>query len=110
MATFFRTAVINNIGTTPVDVLAPAAANRFTVVGLNLANTTDDVVTVDITVTASDGITTSYYIKGLMIDPYTSAKVVTNGEKIILAESTTMTIVSDTVNSVDLVASYAEIV
>ena len=77
--------------------------------GVNLANTTDDVVTIDITITDGSAVT-GYYIKGLMIDPYTSAKVVTNGEKIILAESTIMTIVSDTDNSIDMVASYAEIV
>ena len=109
MSSFFRTKVIQNIGTTPVDVLQTGVANRFTLIGCNLANTTDDVVIVDITVTDSAS-TTGYYIKQLRIDPYTSAKVVTNGEKIILAESTTMTIVSDTVDSVDLVASYAEIV
>lgn len=109
MASFFRTKVVKNIGTTPVAVLATNVANRFTLIGCNLANTTDNTVIIDITVTDASSIT-GYYIKQLRIDPYTSAKVVTNGEKIILAESTTMTIVSDTDNSVDLIASYAEIV
>jgi len=109
MASFFRTKVAKNIGTTPVDVLETSPGNRFTLIGCNLANTTDEVVIVDITITDSTAVT-GYYIKGLVIDPYTSAKIVTNGEKIILAESTTMTIVSDTANSIDLIASYAEIV
>lgn len=109
MASFFRTKVVNGIGTTPVDVLATSVGNRFTLIGCNLANTTDEDVIVDITVTDASNVT-GYYIKQLVIAPYTSAKVVTNGEKIILAESTTMTIVSDTASSVDLIASYAEIV
>lgn len=109
MASFFRTKVAKNIGTTPVDVLETTVANRFTLIGCNLANTTDEVVIVDITITDALSVT-GYYIKGLVIDPYSSAKIVTNGEKIILAESTTMTIVSDTANSIDLIASYAEIV
>lgn len=109
MASFFRTAIIKDIGTTPVAVLSPAAANRFTIIGLNLANTTDDVVVVDVTVTSATAVT-GYYIKGLTIDPYSSAKLVTNGEKIILSENTVMTIVSDTAASIDMVASYAEIV
>jgi hypothetical protein len=109
MASFFRTKVVSNIGTTPVDVLQPSIANRFTLIGCNLANTTDNVVIVDITITDAFAVT-GYYIRQLRIDPYTSAKIVTNGEKIILAENTTMTIVSDTDNSVDLIASYAEIV
>lgn len=109
MASFFRTTVVKDIGTTPVNVLETTTANRFTLIGCNLANTTDEDVIVDITITDSNG-TTGYYIRQLIISPYTSAKVVTNGEKIILAEETIMTVVSDTDNSVDLVASYAEIV
>lgn len=108
MANFFRTKVEKNIGTTPVD-LSCGAASRFTIIGCNLANTTDEDVIIDITVidaTAVEG----YYIKQLVIAPYTSAKVVTNGEKIILAESCTLRIVSDTANSIDAVISYAEIV
>lgn len=109
MASFFRTKVVKDIGTTPVDVLATSTGNRFTLIGCNLANTTDEVVIVDVTITDATAVT-GYYIRQLVIDPYTSAKLVTNGEKIILAESTTMTIVSDTDNSIDLIASYAEIV
>lgn len=109
MASFFRTKVVKDIGTTPVDVLVTTSANRFTLIGCNLANTTDEPVIIDITITDSTAVT-GYYIKQLIIEPYTSAKVVTNGEKIILAEETTMTIVSDTDASVDMIASYAEIV
>ena len=109
MATFFRTKVNNNIGTTPVDVLATGSGNRFTIIGCNLANTTDDAVIIDITITDSTA-TTGFYINQLVIDPYTSAKVITNGEKLILAEDCKMTITSDTANSIDAVISYAEIV
>lgn len=109
MASFFRTKVAKNIGTTPVAVLATGSANRFTLIGCNLANTLDEDVIVDVTITDATAVT-GYYIKQLVIAPYTSAKIVTNGEKIILAENTTMTVVSDTAASVDLIASYAEIV
>lgn len=109
MATFFRTAVIPNIGTTPVEVLSVAGGNRFTVVGCNFANTTDYSVIIDIKIVNS-ALVEAYYIKQLVIDPYTSAKVVTNGEKIILQESCKMVVTCDTANSVDAVISYAEIV
>ena len=108
MASFFRTKVEKDIGTTPVDVLVTSPASRYTLIGCNLANTTDEPVIVDVTITDSSSVT-GYYIKQLIIEPYTSAKLVTNGEKIILAEETTMTIVSDTAASIDMVASYAEI-
>ena len=108
MANFFRTTVSKNIGTTPINLTA-GAASRFTIIGCNLANTTDEDVIVDIKVIDADEIE-GYYIKQLVIAPYTSAKVVTNGEKIILAENCGLQIVSDTANSVDAVISYAEII
>lgn len=109
MANFFRTKVAKDIGTTPINVLETTVSNRFTLIGCNLANTTDDNVFVDVFVEDSSAIT-GYYIKQLMIDPYTSAKVITNGEKLILAESCKLRIVSDTAASVDAIISYAEIV
>lgn len=109
MATFIRTKVEKDIGTTAVDVLATVGNNRFTLIGCNLANTADEVVVVDILVEDASAVSV-YYIKQLAIDPYTSAKVITNGEKLILAENCTLTIVSDTDASIDAVISYAEIV
>jgi hypothetical protein len=109
MASFFRTHVEKDIGTTPVDVVSMGANNRATLIGCNLANTTDDNVYVDIIVENASAVA-GYYIKQLMIDPYTSAKVITNGEKLIIAENCKLRIISDTADSVDAILSYAEIV
>ena len=46
MATYFRTQVAKNLGTTPLDVIGTVDNNRFTVVGCNLANTIDEDVIV----------------------------------------------------------------
>ena len=109
MASFFRTKVAKDIGTTPVSVLATVGNNRFTVIGCNLANTTTDSVAIDIQVIDATAVA-GYWIKQLLIPANTSAKIITNGEKLILAENCTLRIVSDTVNSVDAIISYAEIV
>jgi hypothetical protein len=109
MATYFRTAIYKNIGTTPADVLQTSTNNRFTLVGCNLANITDDQVIVSIYVVNPSN-DQAYYIRDLIIEPYTSAKVVTNSEKIILAEQYKLRIVSNVDNSVDAVMSYAEII
>lgn len=109
MATFFRTKVEKNLGTTPVDVLATTTGNRFTVIGCNVANTTDYEVIIDAYVVDATAVA-GYFIRQLIIPPYTSAKLVTNGEKLILAESCKLRIVSDTASSIDVVVSYAEIV
>lgn len=109
MATFFRTKVEKDIGTTPVEVLTTTTNSRFTLIGCNLANTTDYSVIVDIQVEDATNVL-GYYIKQLVIDPYTSMKVITNGEKLILAEECKLWITSDTAGSVDAIISYAEIV
>lgn len=109
MATFFRTKVEKNIGTSSVEVLTTTTNSRFTIIGCNLANTTDYSVIVDIEIEDASAVR-GYYIKQLVIDPYTSVKAVTNGEKIILAEECKMWITSDTIDSIDAIISYAEIV
>ena len=110
MASFFRTKVENNIGTTPVELLATTELSKFTIIGCNLANIVDEDVTISITITGPDpDNNVGYYIRGLVIAPYTSAKVITNGEKLILQENCSMTIESDLDNSIDVVISYAEI-
>jgi hypothetical protein len=109
MATFLRTTVKKNIGTTPVQALTPGSTSSFTVIGCNLSNTTDYDVIVSITITDSSNVVGSY-VSSLTIRPYNSAKIITNGEKLIVAGSCIMTIVSDTDNSIDAVISYAEVI
>jgi hypothetical protein len=46
----------------------------------------------------------------LIIPPYTSAKVITNGEKLILDTNHFLRVVSDTAAGIDAVISYVEIV
>ena len=53
--------------------------------------------------------TVSYYVRGLTIPPNTSVKVVTQGEKLILPETTGLRLVSDTPDSIDATVSYVEI-
>jgi hypothetical protein len=108
MATFLRTGITKNIGTTTTTVLSPTGNSNFTVIGCNLANITDAEVTVSIYVTDT-GNNDATLIKNLPIVPYTSTKVITNGEKLIIASGCKLKIISDTANSVDAVISYAEI-
>jgi hypothetical protein len=109
MATFFRTKVVKNIGTTAIDALQTVDNNRFTIIGCNLANLIDDPVTIDIFVVDSTS-TAGYYVKGIVLAPNSSLKVITNGEKLILSEQCGLRIVSDIDNSIDAIISYAEIV
>jgi hypothetical protein len=109
MPTVFKHALVTQIGTVPTDVVAIGAGVRATVIGCNLANVTEyDTVVVDVQVVGSDT-TVSYYVKGLAIPPNTAVKVITQGEKLILPESTELRVTTDTTDSIDATVSYVEI-
>ena len=109
MPTVFRHSVTTDIGTTPVDVVQIPLGVRATVIGCNLANTTDyDTVVVDLFV-VDENSTQGYYVRGIVIPPNSAIKVVTQSEKLILPETAGLRIVSDTESSVDATVSYVEI-
>lgn len=109
MPTLFKHSLHTQIGTSPTDVLEIAAGVRATVIGCNLANVTDyDTVIADVMIVGSDT-TVSHYVKGLVIPPNTSVKVVTQGEKLIMPELTAIRLVCDTPDSIDATISYVEI-
>lgn len=109
MPTVFKHTVTTDIGTTPVDVVQIPSGVRATVIGCNLANTTDyDTVVADMFV-VDENSTQGYYVRGIVIPPNSAIKVVTQGEKVILPESAGIRIVSDTESSIDATISYVEI-
>jgi hypothetical protein len=109
MPTVFRHAVNTGIGTEPVDILQIPEGVRATVIGCNLANITDyDTVVVNVFV-IDENSTQAHYVRGLVIPPNTSVKIVTQGEKLILPETAGIRVVSDTEDSIDSTVSYVEI-
>ena len=109
MPTVFKHAVNTGIGTEPVDILQIPEGVRATVIGCNLANITDyDTAIVDVFV-VDENSTQAHYVRGLVIPPNTSVKVVTQGEKLILPETSGIRVVSDTEDSIDSTVSYVEI-
>lgn len=109
MPTVFKHAVVNDIGTTPIDVLQIDPGVRATVIGCNLANTSDyDTIVVDVFVVDESSVQGTY-VRSVPIPPGSSAKVITQGEKLILPETAGLRIVSDTEASLDAILSYVEI-
>ena len=54
MATLLRNSVVPNIGISPTTVISTTTNNRYTIIGLNLANTTTSMVQVNIQMVDSD--------------------------------------------------------
>jgi hypothetical protein len=108
MPTFFRHSVETGIGTTPVDLVSIPDGVRATVIGCNLVNVTESVITTSVYVVDVSS-TQAYYIKDVIIPPDTSLKVITQGEKLILPSGAILRCNSNSASSIDATVSYVEI-
>lgn len=109
MPTNFKHAVEVGIGTTPQDLITIPEGFRATIIGCNIANTTSyDNVNVDVFVVSAAS-TAGTFVKQITIPPSTSIKIITNGEKLILPENSTIRVQSSVEDSIDVVVSYVEI-
>lgn len=108
MATALKTKVEAGIGTTAVDVLIAGVLSRFTIIGCNLANVIEENITIDVFVVDAADVE-AIYIKGLIVPMNSSIKLITNGEKLIIAENCRLRIVSNIADSIDVVISYVEL-
>jgi multisubunit Na+/H+ antiporter MnhE subunit len=109
MATFFKNKVVKDIGTKPVDVITTNGATRATVIGLSVTNLTDEFLYIDVLI-QDDTSVTGYYLKQTLLPANTSLRVVNQGEKLIVAPSNTLQVKSSRDDSVDVIASFVEIV
>jgi hypothetical protein len=109
MATLFKNKVIKDVGTVPIEIVTTNQAQRATVIGLSLTNLTSSFVYVDVMI-QDDTSVTGYYIKETLLPANTSLRVVSTGEKLIVAPNNKVMVRSSVDDSVDAVASFVEIV
>lgn len=100
--------VYPEVGRTPVTLLHTEFNQKAAVVGLNLANITDNAVYASVSVTDADG-NEGYYIKDILIAPKSSLKVVNGGEKLLLAPNNTVKVVSSWDAGIDALLSVVVI-
>ena len=109
MATFFRNHVETEIGTDEVVLYETAPNERSTIIGLSLTNLTQDFVYVDVQVTDDENIK-GFYVKQALIAANTSLRLVTDGEKLILAPDNKISVTASSPASIDAILSYVEVV
>jgi hypothetical protein len=108
MAATLKNKVIKNVGTVPVEIFETTASQRATVIGMSITNLTQSFVYVDVLV-KDDTSVTGYYLKDSLLPAGTSLRVVSTGEKLILANSNNLQVRSSVDDSIDVIVSYAEI-
>tara|TARA_B110000977_G_scaffold174895_1_gene229184 strand:- start:3976 stop:4305 length:330 start_codon:yes stop_codon:yes gene_type:complete len=109
MATTFKNKVVSQIGIEKIEVLASDDNKRITVVGFSLANLTDGVVLVDVSLRDVDS-TEGFYAKELILPPNTSLRVLNGGEKLILTPNNNLYVRSNVADSIDCILSTVEII
>ena len=109
MATQFKNKVVKEVGIVPILALETDAATRSTIIGLNLANLTDFIQYISISV-KDDTSVEGYLMKDVMIPANSSLKALAAGEKLILAPSNELYLVASSNESIDAVISYVDIV
>lgn len=109
MATNFKNKVLSDVGTTPQTIINAGVTAKNTIIGLTLTNVTDGVILASIQLTDDLGVS-GYFIRNVPIPPNQSLRVVNGGEKLIVAPSNILQVVSDQDDSLDVIASYVEIV
>lgn len=97
------------IGTTATEVYATGANTRATVIGINIANLTEDTIFVDITFT-DETASTGYIVKNTEIPAGTALAAMGGDQKLVLEPNNSIQVASDTANSVDVVVSSLEII
>jgi|TARA_B100001094_G_scaffold45444_2_gene40405 hypothetical protein len=110
MAVVVKNSVNKNIGTTEQNIISTTVSSKITVIGLSLTNILDTIVYVDVIVKDNTSNIESFYLKDTMVPTGTSLRAVSTGEKLVLDQNNTMKIKSSVANSIDVIASYAEIV
>lgn len=109
MATIFLNKVIKEVGTTPILAIENDAGTRSTIVGMSFANLTDNTVFASVLV-HDDTSVEGYWLKDVQIPANTSLRALSAGEKLILAPSNQLYLISDTTEGFDAVISYVNIV
>lgn len=107
MANVFNNQLTADVGTSPVVVYSTNSVTKATVIGINISNKTTSTVTADIIL--DDGVAEVYIVKGARIPAGTALAAMGGDQKLVINESSTLSVQTDTATSSDVVVSVLEI-
>lgn len=118
MATYFKNVLSSELGTSETMIISTPNNATATVIGMSLTNLTSGIILVEVRLEQLDDIalpsptvlTSAYFVKDVAIPPNTSLRLINGGEKLVLASSMKIYVKSNVDASIDLVASYAQII
>ena len=109
MATNFKNIIGKEIGTQRVAVYTVPAATSTSVIGMNIANLTENMVSCNIEV-GDEASNIGFLIKEMPIAPNSALKPIGKGEKVVLDAGNVLYVTADQTASLDVILSIVEIV
>jgi hypothetical protein len=109
MATNFKNVIGKQVGTERVAVYTCPAATSTTIIGMNLANLTDGIVSATIEI-GDEASSIGVMVKDMPIPANSSLKPIGKGEKIVLDANNVLYVTSNTTDGIDVILSLVEIV
>ena len=107
MANTFNNQLTSDVGTTPVEVYSTNSVTKATVIGINISNNTASTITVDIIL--NDGVTSVNIVKSARIPAGTALAAIGGDQKLVINESSSLSVQTDTAASSDVIVSVLEI-
>jgi len=107
MPNTFKNFATANVGTTNTDVYTAGAGVQSTVIGMTVANTTNNNINVNVQATVNAQ--TVFLVKGALVPPGGAIVPVGGDQKVVLEAGDKLSVQSDTATSADVLLSVLEI-
>ena len=109
MANTFKNSITGSVGTTGVKVYEAPAATAATVIGVNVANTATQNISVSVMLRDNAGNKCVYLVKNALIVQGSSNVMVGGEQKIVLESTDFISVTSSLANSADVIVSVLEL-
>ena len=109
MANTFKNSITGSIGTSGVKVYEAPVATAATVIGVNVANTTSQNISVSVMLRDNVGNKCVYLVKDALIVQGGSNVMVGGEQKVVLEATDFLSVTSSLANSADVIVSVLEL-
>ena len=109
MANTFKNSITGSIGTSGVKVYEAPVATAATVIGVNVANTTSQDISVSVMLRDNVGNKCVYLVKDALIVQGGSNVMVGGEQKVVLEATDFLSVTSSLANSADVIVSILEL-
>lgn len=109
MANYFKNNIVSSIGTNGSIVYQVPSATTTTVIGVNVANTSNQNISVSVMARDNSGNKVAYLVKDALIVQGSSTVLIGGEQKLVLETTDFLSVTSSLANSADVIVSVLEL-